>query len=186
MKITRYELIKLRPCADGFHRFCYQTDSVVEPIEISSLVGGFNNISDLIWLADKLHTPERLAKFGCDCVSTEIERIKPFTDCDTYDKIIGFLDNPCIHTNEIDFNYNEMRNSTNNIHALTVMRSLSCLLRYSKYIESSCRRVSYQFILEAVHIISNINYMSEAIVNTMLQQLFTKPKDIVDETIHID
>lgn len=51
MKITKAELIDLKPCTDGFKRFVKQTGGTELPVEISSLIGGMNTTRDLLWLA---------------------------------------------------------------------------------------------------------------------------------------
>ena len=95
MKITKEELIELGACEEGLDRFIIQTNDTDEPVEASSLVGGENIYSDLLWLAGKKLTKDRIVRFACDCALINIEMIKPYTD--KYDMIVDFLRNPATH-----------------------------------------------------------------------------------------
>ena len=79
MKITKAELIELGACKDGLERFIAQTNNTDEPVEVSSLVGGKNLYSDLLWLAGKKLTKERIVRFACDCALINIEKIRLYT-----------------------------------------------------------------------------------------------------------
>ena len=92
MKITKAELIELGACKDGLERFIAQTNNTDEPVEVSSLVGGKNLYSDLLWLAGKKLTKERIVRFACDCALINIEKIRLYTD--KYEMISDFLSNP--------------------------------------------------------------------------------------------
>ena len=92
MKITKAELIELGACEEGLDRFITQTNDTDEPVEVSSLVGGENIYSDLLWLAGKKLPTERIVRFVCDCALINIEKIKPYTD--EYEIIVKFLSNP--------------------------------------------------------------------------------------------
>lgn len=92
MKITKKELIEMGACSDGLKRFIAQTGNTDEAVEVSSLVGGENKYSDLVWLATKKLPKERIVRFSCDCALVNIELIKPYTH--EYDEIVEFLHNP--------------------------------------------------------------------------------------------
>lgn len=92
MKITKAELIELNACQSGLNRFITQTNNTDDPVEVSTLVGGKNTISDLLWLAGKKLPKERIVRFACDCELINIEKIKPYTD--KYELIVDFLNNP--------------------------------------------------------------------------------------------
>lgn len=94
MKITKKELIEMGACSNGLKRFITQTSNTDEPVEVSSLVGGENYYSDLLWLAIKKLPKERIVRFVCDCALLNIELIKPHTN--NYDQIVEFLRNPTI------------------------------------------------------------------------------------------
>lgn len=92
MKITKAELIELNACQSGLNRFITQTNNTDDPVEVSTLVGGKNTISDLLWLAGKKLPKEKIVRFACDCALINIEKIKPYTD--KYELIVDFLNNP--------------------------------------------------------------------------------------------
>lgn len=92
MLITKQELIELNACKEGLERFIFQTSNTDAAVEVSSLVGGENTYSDLLWLAGKKLPKERIVRFACDCALINIELIKPYTD--KYDVIVEFLQTP--------------------------------------------------------------------------------------------
>lgn len=92
MKISKQELIEMNVCADGLERFKVQTNNTNDRVDIASLVGGVNTYRDILWLASKCVTHERIVKFACDCALINIELIKPYSG--HYDLIVDFLNNP--------------------------------------------------------------------------------------------
>ncbi len=92
MLISKRQLVDFGACKDGLKRFIIQTDGTDEMVNVSSLVGGANTYSDLLWLAGKTISKDRIVKFSCDCALINIDMIKSYTD--KYDLIVGFLRNP--------------------------------------------------------------------------------------------
>ena len=93
MFITLHELIKMSACKEGVERFIAQTGANDhEPVNVLSLIGGKNTVSDLLWLAGRKLPNDKIARFACDCALLNIEKIKPHTD--KYDLVVGFLQNP--------------------------------------------------------------------------------------------
>ena len=92
MKISKSQLVSMNACIDGLERFIAQTNNTNEPVEVLSLIGGKNTISDLAWLAGETLPKEKIVRFACDCALINIELIKPYTD--KYDLIVNFLKNP--------------------------------------------------------------------------------------------
>ena len=92
MKITKAELVEMGACRVGLERFIKQTNGTDEAVEVTSLIGGENTLSDLVWLAGKMLPQERIVRFACDCALINIELIKPYTS--DYDIIVEFLRNP--------------------------------------------------------------------------------------------
>ena len=116
MKITKEELIELGACEEGLDRFITQTNNTDEPVEVSSLVGGKNIYSDLLWLAGNKLPTERIVRFACDCALINIEKIEPYTD--EYDMIVDFLRNPATHvaTDAADATDAAVRTACNDTH----------------------------------------------------------------------
>ena len=92
MKITKQELKNFGACQEGFKRFVIQTNNTDEPVEIVSLIGGENTVSDLLWLAGKILPKEKIVRFACDCALLNIELIRPYTN--DFNLIQDFLNNP--------------------------------------------------------------------------------------------
>ena len=92
MLISKRQLVDFGACKDGLKRFIIQTDGTDEMVNVSSLVGGANTYSDLLWLAGKTISKDRIVKFSFDCALINIDMIKSYTD--KYDLIVGFLRNP--------------------------------------------------------------------------------------------
>jgi hypothetical protein len=92
MKITKRELIKMGACKPGLRRFIEQTNDTDELVDVASLVGGKNTLSDLTWLASKKVPKEHLLRFSCDCALINIKLIKPYTN--KYELIVKWLENP--------------------------------------------------------------------------------------------
>ena len=92
MKITKQELKNFGACQEGFKRFIIQTNNTDEPVEIVSLIGGENTVSDLLWLAGKILSKEKIVRFACDCALLNIELIRPYTN--DFNLIQDFLNNP--------------------------------------------------------------------------------------------
>lgn len=63
MLISKQELIHMGACQDGLARFITQTNNTSEQVEVSSLIGGINTYSDLLWLAGKTIDKKRLFVF---------------------------------------------------------------------------------------------------------------------------
>ena len=92
MKITKQELKNFGACQEGFKRFIIQTNNTDEPVEVISLIGGENTVSDLLWLAGKILSKEKIVRFACDCALLNIELIRPYTN--DFNLIQDFLNNP--------------------------------------------------------------------------------------------
>ena len=92
MKITKQELIELDACTNGLTRFVEQTGNTDAEIEVSTLIGGVNTTSDLLWLAGKKLEKTKIVRFACDCALINIALIRPYTD--QYESILSFLNNP--------------------------------------------------------------------------------------------
>jgi hypothetical protein len=92
MKINKQQLIEMNACADGLKRFISQTNNTDESVDVLSLIGGKNTIDDLIWLAGKTLSKDKIVRFACDCALINIELIRPYTD--KYYQIVEFLQNP--------------------------------------------------------------------------------------------
>lgn len=92
MKITKQELKDFGACQDGFKRFVNQTNNTDEPVDVVSLIGGCNTVSDLLWLAGKTLAKEKIVRFACDCALLNIEKIRPYTN--DYNLIVDFLNTP--------------------------------------------------------------------------------------------
>ena len=92
MKITKQELKNFGACQEGFKRFIIQTNNTDEPVEVISLIGGKNTVSDLLWLAGKILSKEKIVRFVCDCALLNIELIRPYTN--DFNLIQDFLNNP--------------------------------------------------------------------------------------------
>ena len=92
MKITKQELKNFGACQEGFKRFIIQTNNTDEPVEVISLIGGKNTVSDLLWLAGKILPKEKIVRFACDCALLNIELIRPYTN--DFNLIQDFLNNP--------------------------------------------------------------------------------------------
>ncbi|EJS0970480.1 hypothetical protein NW995_002476 [Salmonella enterica] len=92
MKITKQELKDFGACQEGFKRFINQTNNTDEPVDVVSLIGGCNTVSDLLWLAGKILTKEKIVRFACDCALLNIEKIRPYTN--DYNLIVDFLNTP--------------------------------------------------------------------------------------------
>ena len=92
MKITKAQLIELKACKSGLARFMAQTGNTDLPVDVASLVGGENTNNDLLWLAGKFITRDRIVRFACDCALINLELIKPYTD--KYELIEEFLKTP--------------------------------------------------------------------------------------------
>ena len=92
MKITKQELKNFGACQEGFKRFIIQTNNTNEPVEVISLIGGENTVSDLLWLAGKILSKEKIVRFACDCALLNIELIRPYTN--DFNLIQDFLNSP--------------------------------------------------------------------------------------------
>lgn len=92
MKITKQELKNFGACQEGFKRFIIQTNNTDEPVEIVSLIGGENTVSDLLWLAGKILSKEKIVRFACDCALLNVGLIRPYTN--DFNLIQDFLNNP--------------------------------------------------------------------------------------------
>ena len=92
VKITKQELKNFGACQEGFKRFIIQTNNTDEPVGIISLIGGENTVSDLLWLAGKILSKEKIVRFACDCALLNIELIRPYTN--DFNLIQDFLNNP--------------------------------------------------------------------------------------------
>lgn len=92
MKITKQELKNFGACQEGFKRFIVQTNNTDEPVEVISLIGGENTVSDLLWLAGKILSKEKIVRFACDCALLNIELIRPYMN--NFNLIQDFLNNP--------------------------------------------------------------------------------------------
>ena len=92
MNITKQELKNFGACQEGFKRFIIQTNNTDEPVEIVSLIGGENTVSDLLWLAGKILSKEKIVRFACDCALLNIGLIRPYTN--DFNLIQDFLNNP--------------------------------------------------------------------------------------------
>jgi hypothetical protein len=86
------ELKNFGACQEGFKRFIIQTNNTDEPVEVISLIGGKNTVSDLLWLAGKILSKEKIVRFACDCALLNIELIRPYTN--DFNLIQDFLNNP--------------------------------------------------------------------------------------------
>ena len=53
---------------------------------------GENTVSDLLWLAGKILSKEKIVRFACDCALLNIELIRPYTN--DFNLIQDFLNNP--------------------------------------------------------------------------------------------
>lgn len=89
MKITKQELKNFGACQEGF---IIQTNNTDEPVEIVSLIGGENTVSDLLWLAGEILSKEKIIRFACDCALLNIGLIRPYTN--DFNLIQDFLNNP--------------------------------------------------------------------------------------------
>lgn len=92
MKITKQELKNFGACQEGFKRFIIQTNNTDEPVEIVSLIGGENTVSDLLRLAGEILSKEKIIRFACDCALLNIGLIRPYTN--DFNLIQDFLNNP--------------------------------------------------------------------------------------------
>lgn len=92
MKISKQQLIEMGACESIIKRFVEQTNNTDEPVEVSSLIGGKDTYSDLLWLAGETLSAEKIVRFACDVALINIDLIKPYTD--EFDLIIDFLNNP--------------------------------------------------------------------------------------------
>jgi len=92
MKITKQELVKFEACRGGLARFVNQTGGTDEAVEVSSLIGGLNTVSDLAWLAGKTLSKGEVLRFACDCALMNIDLIKPYTV--RFEEIVAFLKAP--------------------------------------------------------------------------------------------
>ena len=89
--ITKAELISAKACLSGLTRFISQTNNTDEPVLITSLIGGKNTATDLLWLADKICTAEKMRSFARDVALVNIELIKPECSEADYAQILNSL-----------------------------------------------------------------------------------------------
>lgn len=89
MLISRQQLTDMGASSDIVKRFKRQTGNTDKPVEVATLVGGKNTYSDLLWLAGKVKTKPKIARFAKDCALINIKRIKPYTG--KYAPIVDFL-----------------------------------------------------------------------------------------------
>lgn len=92
MKITKAELIEMGACAGGLKRFMQQTGNTDKAVDVSTLIGGLNTTSDLLWLAGKTLPKEKIVRFACDCALINIGLIRPYTK--DFNLIVDFLRTP--------------------------------------------------------------------------------------------
>lgn len=119
MKISAKELRSLNACEMGYDRYLQQVGNSECEVDASTLVGGLNTYSDLLWLAQKKINSDRIFRFTKDCALINIELIKSYTD--KYDLIVDFLKSD--------------RKSTGDI--IEAACSASCAAYYSTKIDAS-------------------------------------------------
>lgn len=95
--ISLSELIGLQACSEGLARYKRQTNNSSEPVEIASLFGGVNHLSDLVWLADRIVSKESKAQFVCYCALYYLHLLEPHLESQQYDYTKRMLEHPnCI------------------------------------------------------------------------------------------
>lgn len=70
MKISYDELIKIWGRKARIKRFLKQVNGSREPVEVVSLIGGENTVSDLLWLAGRRLPKARIVTFAIGCART--------------------------------------------------------------------------------------------------------------------
>ncbi|CAH9015375.1 conserved hypothetical protein [Vibrio phage 489E54-1] len=94
MKISKCELVDMSACTSGLKRFIKQTGGSSEPVDVTSLIGGENTTSDLLWLAGKTLSKEKIVKFACKCALISIDLIKPHCSESDFKLITNSLNDP--------------------------------------------------------------------------------------------
>lgn len=79
-------------CSYGLKRFIHQTKGTDDAVNVETLIGSENTYSDLLWLAGKTLSKEKIIAFARKCALIDIEKIEPYTD--KYDLIVAWLNNP--------------------------------------------------------------------------------------------
>ncbi|CAH9012254.1 conserved hypothetical protein [Vibrio phage 236O40-1] len=79
-------------CRDGLKRFIKQTGGNSKSVDVISLIGGENTVSDLLWLAGKTLPKEKIVKFACKCALISIDLIKPYCSEPDFKLVAHFLD----------------------------------------------------------------------------------------------
>ncbi len=89
MKISKQELVKMGACIGGLKRFIKQVNGSDGEVDVLRLIGGENTTSDLLWLASKTLSKDKIVAFACDVALINIDKIKQYTD--DFDLIVESL-----------------------------------------------------------------------------------------------
>lgn len=106
LQITKRELIELGACKDGLKRFIRQTNGTDFPVNVVSLIGGENSISDLLWLAGKKLSRDKIIRFACDCALINIDLIQPYTN--NFNLIVDYLKNPQVESVDVVYDTDDI------------------------------------------------------------------------------
>ena len=89
--ISKAELTRMKACKSVLERFIKQTNNTDDAVLVSDLFDGENTLSDLIWLARRLCTVDKIKKFARDVAMVNIELIKPYCSDTDYESTIHFM-----------------------------------------------------------------------------------------------
>ncbi len=67
-------------CTGGLKRFIKQVNGSDGEVDVLSLIGGESTASDLLWLAGKTLSKDKIVAFACDAALINIDKIKPYAD----------------------------------------------------------------------------------------------------------
>lgn len=93
MKISKAELLSLNACSGGYQRFVEQTHYTNEPVDLVTLIGGKNKISDFVWLINVKHSQGHLdaRPFFAGLCLLGLEFVKPFFTEQDYNIFVSYL-----------------------------------------------------------------------------------------------
>lgn len=171
MKISLNELLEMDACAKGIERFIKQTSAnISESIDVASLVGGINTYGDLLWLAGKKLTKERIVRFACDCALININKIEPYCYGNCFSAILEFLYNPSANNVGIDSLIKTVTNNiaNNNVTAAATVVIDTVDVAHAAYVSKLNDNVAFY----TAYVACNTN--ANTAVNNLLIEMFNE------------
>lgn len=169
MKISKQELIEMGACKSGLERFIEQTNDTDKAVDVADLVGGLNTYSDLLWLADKKLSHERIIRFAKDCALINIKLIKNYTD--KYDLIVEFLVSDMSYNSSYFAAHAYFSVCDAAAHA-AAHAAAACACYYACYY--ACHYICYTGTARIAEYAANVSKESEDKVNQLLIDMFNE------------